>query len=155
PGCMTGPVLEDWVMNRCVAAIVGFAVACAICVGAAASDAPFGPWGYDLSALDRAVEPGDDFNGYANGAWLKRTEIPADRANWGMHAALAERVLVQLRAIMEDAGKADPNTIAGKVGAYYAAFMDEARIEQLGAAPLKPSLDAIRGAGSREALVAL
>jgi len=142
-------------MNRYVAAVIGFAVAFAICAGAAASDAPFGPWGYDLSALDRSVKPGDDFFGYANGAWRARTEIPADRSNWGMHAALAERVMVQLRAIMEDAGKADPNTIQGKVGAYYAAFMDEGRIEQLGAAPLKPSLDAIRGAGSREALTAL
>src|SRR5690348_16893290 len=142
-------------MNRLVAAIVGFAVALAICAGAAANDAPFGPWGYDLSALDRSVKPGDDFYGYANGAWLKRTAIPAERSNWGMHAALAERVLVQLRAIMEDAGKADPGTVQGKVGAYYAAFMDEGRIEQLGAAPLKPSLDAIRAADSREAIVAL
>ena len=44
-----------------------------------------------------------------------------------MHAALGERVLLQLRALMEDAAKADPATVAGKVGAYYAAFMDEAR----------------------------
>src|SRR3569832_689080 len=142
-------------MNRYVAAIVGFAVAVASCAGAAASDAPFGPWGYDLSARDTSVKPGDDFYSYASGAWMKRTEIPAERSNWGMHAALAERVLVQLRTIMEDAGKADPKTIEGKVGAYYAAFMDEGRIEQLGAAPLKPSLDAVRAASSREALAAL
>jgi len=142
-------------MNRCVAAIVGFAVAVAICVGAAANDAPFGPWGYDLSARDTSIRPGDDFYGYASGAWMKRTEIPAERSNWGMHAALAERTLVQLRTIMEDAGKADPKTIAGKVGAYYAAFMDEARIEQLGATPLRPSLDAVRAAPSRAALAVL
>ena len=116
-----------------LAALAGFAIAALICAGAIASDAPFGPWGYDLGARDTTVKPGDDFFAYANGAWLKRTEIPADRSNYGMHAALAERVLVQLRTIMEDAAKADPATVAGKVGAYYAAFMDEARIEQLGA----------------------
>ncbi|HEX4304349.1 MAG TPA: M13-type metalloendopeptidase [Rhizomicrobium sp.] len=142
-------------MRRLTAALAGFAVAAAICAGAMASDAPFGPWGYDLSARDTSVKPGDDFFGYANGTWLKRTEIPADRAGWGMHAALGERVLGQLRTIMEDSGKADPGSVAGKVGAYYAAFMDEARIEQLGAAPLKPSLDAVRDASTREALTAL
>jgi putative endopeptidase len=142
-------------MTRFGAVLAGFAVAALICVGAAASDAPFGPWGFDLSARDPAVRPGDDFFGYANGAWLKRTEIPADRSNYGMHAALAERVLVQLRGLMEDAGKAAPGTVAGKVGAYYAAFMDEVHIEQLGAAPLRPSLDTVRAAKTREALAAL
>src|SRR3569832_546483 len=142
-------------MNRYVAAIVGFAVAVAICAGAAASDAPFGSWGFVLSVRVVSVFPGDDFFGFASGAWMKRTEIPAERSNWGMHAALAERVLVQLRTIMEDAGKADPKTIEGKVGAYYAAIMDEGRIEQLGASPLKPSLDAVRAASSRVALAAL
>ncbi|HEY4940586.1 MAG TPA: M13-type metalloendopeptidase [Rhizomicrobium sp.] len=142
-------------MKRLTAALAGLAIAAAICAGASASDAPFGSWGYDLSARDATVKPGDAFFAYANGAWLRRTEIPADRSNYGMHAALAERVLLQLRTIMEDAAKADPATVAGKVGAYYAAFMDEARIEQLGASPLKPSLDAVRAAPSREALAAL
>ncbi len=142
-------------MNRVLAALLGFAVAAAICAGAYAADAPFGAWGYDLAARDTSVKPGDDFFAYANGTWLQRTQIPADRSNYGMHAALAERVLLQLRTIMEDAGKADPTTIEGKVGAYYAAFMDEAHIEALGATPLKPSLDAVRAAGTREALTAL
>jgi putative endopeptidase len=134
-------------MTRISAVLSGLAVACALCAGQAAEgDNPFAPWGYDLSARDMAVKPGDDFFAYANGAWAKRTEIPADRSNWGMHAALAERVLVQLRAILEDAAKADPASVAGKVGAYYAAFMDEAHVEQL---------DAVRAANSREALAAL
>ncbi len=142
-------------MTRISTVLAGFAVAACICAGALADDAPFGAWGYDLSARDTSVKPGDDFFAYANGAWLKRTEIPADRSGWGMHAALGDRVLLQLRGLMEDAGRADPNSVAGKVGAYYAAFMDEARIEQLGAAPLTPSLDAVRAAGTREALAAL
>src|ERR1700744_5647978 len=142
-------------MTRFSAILAGFAVACAICAGQAASDDPFGPWGFDLSARDTAIKPGDDFFRYANGAWLKHTEIPADRSNWGMHAALAERTLGQLRTILEDAGKADPRTVEGKVGAYYAAFMDEAKVEQLGAKPLQPALDAVRAATTREQLAAL
>jgi putative endopeptidase len=148
--------LEIPSMSRLSAILAGLAVAGAICLGAAASDdSPFAPWGYDLGARDATVKPGDDFFDYANGAWLKRTEIPADRAGWGMHAALAERTLGQLRTIMEDAGNADPKSVAGKVGAYYAAFMDEAKIEQLGASPLKPLLDDVRNANDRAALTAL
>ena len=142
-------------MNRFTAALLGLAIAAAVCAGALASDAPFGAWGFDLSARDTTVKPGDDFFAYANGTWLKQTQIPADRSGWGMHAALGERVLGQLRTIMEDAGKADPKTAEGKVGAYYAAFMDEAHIEALGASPLKPSLDAVHAANTREALAAL
>ncbi|HJW41960.1 MAG TPA: M13-type metalloendopeptidase [Rhizomicrobium sp.] len=142
-------------MRRFTAFLGGLAIAAAICAGAAASDSEFAPWGFDLTARDTAVKPGDDFFHYANGAWLKRIEIPADRSNWGMHAELAERTLMELRTIMEDAQKATPSTVDGKVGAYYAAYMDETRIEQLGAAPLKPALDAIRSAGSRDALTAL
>ncbi len=142
-------------MARLTAILSGFAVALALGAGQAASDNDFGAWGFDLAARDLGVKPGDDFFAYANGAWLKRTEIPADRSNWAMHAALAERTLGQLRTIMEDAGKADPSTVAGKVGAYYAAFMDEARIEQLGAAPLQPLLDQVRAADSRDKLAAL
>jgi len=142
-------------MRRWTAMLAGLAVATAICAGAVASDQPFGAWGFDLSARDTSVKPGDDFFAYANGAWVKRTEIPADRSNYGMHAALAERALGQLRVIMEDAGKADPKSVEGKVGAYYAAFMDEARVEALGAAPLKPCLDAVRAAATRDALAAL
>lgn len=144
-------------MKRYLAALLGFAVATVIFAGGvyADGDKTFGAWGYDLTARDPSVKPRDDFFGYANGAWVKRTEIPADRSNYGMHAALAERVMGQLRTIMEDAGKANPASIEGKVGAYYAAFMDEARIEQLGASPLKQDLDAVRAVKSRAELAAL
>ena len=40
--------------------------------------------GPDLAALDRSVKPGDDFWAYANGAWLRATEIPADRSDAGI-----------------------------------------------------------------------
>ena len=39
--------------------------------------------GLDLAGIDRSVAPGDDFFRYANGTWLKTTEIPADRASYG------------------------------------------------------------------------
>src|SRR5271168_3666184 len=35
--------------------------------------------GIVVANMDRSVRPGDDFYRYANGDWLKRTEIPPDR----------------------------------------------------------------------------
>ena len=39
--------------------------------------------GVDMTAIDKSVVPGDDFYSYANGNWIKRTEIPADQSRWG------------------------------------------------------------------------
>src|SRR5262245_5067811 len=38
----------------------------------------FGAWGYDAAGADVSTKAGDDFFRYANGAWLDKTEIPAD-----------------------------------------------------------------------------
>ena len=34
--------------------------------------------------MDKSVDPGDDFFAYANGGWMKSTEIPADRSSFGI-----------------------------------------------------------------------
>ena len=46
--------------------------------------------GIDLKGMDRSVKPGDDFFSYANGTWLKKTEIPADKSGYGAGAILAD-----------------------------------------------------------------
>ena len=90
----------------------------------------------DPTALDRAVSPCDDFYRFACGAWLDRTEIPPDRSTWGRgFSVLAEQNLAQQRALAETAaaGKAQPDDrYAGKVGAFYAACMDEQAVEAHG-----------------------
>ncbi|MFZ1907036.1 MAG: M13 family metallopeptidase [Steroidobacteraceae bacterium] len=104
--------------------------------------------GLDVAAVDRSVAPGDDFFRYANGTWLRTTEIPADRSSWGSGAVLVELTTKRTADLIRDAAAhAAPGTDAHKIGDYYAAFMDEARIESLGAKPLAPELariDAIR-----------
>lgn len=37
----------------------------------------------DQSASDSSTRPQDDFFTYANGTWIKNTEIPASQSSWG------------------------------------------------------------------------
>ena len=71
----------------------------AIEASAAAAGAPaIGSWGYDSTAMDSSVKPGDDFFEYVNGSWLKRTEIPADRTFAGIDSVLNDKIDSDVRA---------------------------------------------------------
>src|SRR3546814_11761915 len=69
-----------------------------------------GTFGFDLTGMDKSVQPGDDFYAYANGTWAKNTEIPADKSNYGMFTALADLSQTRTREII-DVAKGDPNKI--------------------------------------------
>jgi predicted metalloendopeptidase len=98
----------------------------------------------DVDGLDRAVAPGDDFFGFANGGWVKRTEIPPDKSSWGVWGVLSETNRQRTVDLIQEAAKrTDGDALAKKVGDAYAAYMDEAGIEAKGAAPLTPELTAI------------
>lgn len=116
--------------------------------------AQVGEFGFDVSGMDTSVAPGDDFFRYSVGKWVDRTEIPADRANITSFAVIAERAAARTRAIIEDTAKteAPAGSEARKIGDYFASFMDEAAIEALGAAPLKPELDEIAAIRTRKDL---
>ena len=88
-----------------------------------------------------AVQPGEDFFSYANGEWLAKTEIPADRSSWGSFAVIAEETNTRIVKMIEVLA-ADKKTSgeARKVADFYTAFMDEAGIEARAMAPLKPVL---------------
>jgi len=116
----------------------------------------YGTWGFDLAGMDRSVKPGDDFFKFANGAWAERTEIPADRIRYGNFDKLRELSQARVHAILDEAaaGKlADPD--AAKIGAAYAAYMDEALAEKLDAKPIAPELAQIRKVKSKDEFTAL
>jgi len=96
--------------------------------------------GIDRDELDPAIRPQDDLYRHVNGKWVARTPIPADKARYGSFMILAEEAEQAVRAIIEQAQSAEPGTPERKVGDLYASFMDESRIEALGAAPLAPLL---------------
>ncbi|WDI30747.1 M13 family metallopeptidase [Hyphococcus flavus] len=117
--------------------------------------AQLGDWGVELDQRDTSVEPGDDFNAYANGTWLKETEIPGDLARYGMFDQLRLDAEADIRAIVEEL--ADKNSEQGsleqKVGDFYASWMNVDRLDELGTVPLQSHLDAIYGIDTDEALM--
>ncbi|WP_434212899.1 M13 family metallopeptidase [[Pseudomonas] boreopolis] len=114
-----------------------------------------GDFGFDAAGMDRSVAPGDDFFGYANGQWVKTTEIPADRASYNSFTRIVVDTEKHVRDIVEGAAANDRATGDEKrIGDYYAAFMDEAGIEAKGASPVQPQLDAIAQIADKQALAA-
>jgi putative endopeptidase len=118
----------------------------------------YGRWGIDLTAMDRSVQPGDNFNRYASGAWLARTEIPADKPMASLRYVMSDLTEARLHELMEKAAAAapaQPMTLEQKVGSFYKAFMDEERLDALGAAAIGPELAAIRAAQDRQDIAEL
>ncbi len=121
----------------------------------ATAPAPAVP-GIDPAILDATVKPCDDFYRYACGGWMARTPIPPDRSRWNRSfSVIEESNLVRLREIAEAdaAGKVDPaDRYGAKVGAYYAACMDEAGIEARGVEHLQAAWAHIDAAADVPAL---
>ena len=117
----------------------------------------FGTWGYDKSAMDAAVKPGDDFFNYVNGAWAKRANIAPDRTYVGIDSVLNDRIERDVRAIVEDMARdpAKAGSAGAKVGDYYASFKDQAAIDKAGTAPLRPHLARVAAVRDRTGLLDL
>ena len=112
--------------------------------------------GVDLAGIDPSVAAGDDFYLHANGAWQARAVIPPERSYTGPILDVVERVAARTRAIDEEAARsgAPAGSPQQQIGDYYASFMDEAGIEALGLAPLRPTLDRIAAIADPRALAA-
>ena len=118
--------------------------------GASAAPAFFPPAGLDLSARDTATRAQDDFYQHVNGTWLKRTTIPAGQNSVSLASELEERVDSQLHALLDTAASAsDAPATDARVGAMYAAFTDQSRLDALGMSPIRADLDAIAALRTR------
>ena len=110
--------------------------------------------GLDRAGMDTAVAPGSDFFKYANGTWLERTEIPADRSTYGAGVMLVELTDRRVAELIQNAVKSDApaGSDTRKIGDYYTSFMDSAAIDAKGLAPLRPKLDSISAIRDRKDL---
>src|SRR3984885_3460641 len=101
--------------------------------------------GIVVDNMDRSVKPGDDFFRYANGNWMKRTEIPLDRGATDVWTKLGDLTDERTADLVGEMAKSNPpaGSKERKVADLYNSYMDEAGIESTGLAPLRPHLDAI------------
>jgi putative endopeptidase len=140
-------------MRRSLVLLAGFA--CAVCAGAiayAADTAPghtqYGTWGYDTTAMDKTVKPGDDFFMYANGNWYKTAVIPPDRSSTGSFQdlrILSEKRMQEIAASLDAKPYDQLTDEEKKLRDLYDAFTDQKQIDAAGLTPAKPDLDYIAG----------
>jgi putative endopeptidase len=109
--------------------------------------------------IDSTINPADDFFDFANGKWIKQNPIPADESAWGLFQVIPDETLNRLKEINEDVSKEShaQGTAEQKIGDFWKAANDSARLEQLGIQPLQPYLvkiDSINDATSLQVVMA-
>ena len=121
-----------------------------------AADPPSAPESHGISIgnMDRSIVPGDDFYHYANGDWIKRTEIPPDRPAVGVFSKLADQANKRTAAVIEEAAKstAPAGSSSRQIADLYNSFMNESAIEARGFGPLKAHLDSIAAIKNKQEL---
>ena len=83
-------------------------LAAALAMAPACRTIPSSTAGIDLAGMDKSVVPGDDFNAYVNGGWIKATPIPADKSSYGAGAILVDETRKRLRALFQESSGAAP-----------------------------------------------
>jgi putative endopeptidase len=109
--------------------------------------------GFDVNAIDKTVNPCEDFYQFACGGWIANSPIPPDQASWGRFNELAERNRRTLKDVLETASaKTTRSAVEQKIGDFYTACMDEKGIETRGIAPLKAQFSRIDALKAKDAL---
>ena len=102
--------------------------------------------GIDQSGFDDSVRPQDDFFDYVNGAWVKSTEIPADKARWGTFDALGEQSQKDVRTLVEEVSTAEgveAGSPTQKIRDFYNSYMDAESATAKGVEAIRTDLEAI------------
>ncbi|MFH1527813.1 MAG: M13 family metallopeptidase [Bacteroidota bacterium] len=101
--------------------------------------------GFETTNLDASIKPQEDFYHYANGGWLVQNPIPDDQSIWATFTILRELTNDQVQTLVLEASqnRGAEGSMSQKVGDFYKAGLDSAKIDAEGIAPLKSELDRI------------
>ena len=118
-----------------------------------ATSFPYTP-GLDVNAMDKTADPCVDFYQYTCGGWMMNNPIPADQPRWSVYGKLGQDNQRYLWGILNGLAKQTKgrNPRQQQIGDYFAACMDEAAVEKLGAKPLAPYLAQINAMKSKRDL---
>ncbi len=106
--------------------------------------------GLDTENFDLNTRPQDDLFRYTNGHWLDTYEIPADQAVHGSFYLLRDASEEAVKQILEEAQANPKPGVSQQIGDMYGSFLDEARANELGAAPIAADLERIKDASFGE-----
>ncbi len=110
--------------------------------------------GIDVANMERSLTPGDQWYLYCNGDWIKRTELPPDRARIGVFSQLDDLSNKRTAALIEEIAKSNPAAGTGqrKIADLYNSYMDESGIDAKGITPIKAMLKDIAGISNKKDL---
>ncbi|MEC9092094.1 MAG: M13 family metallopeptidase [Planctomycetota bacterium] len=101
--------------------------------------------GLKTENFDRKTRVQDDLYRHVNGSWMDKTEIPADKSNYGSFTALADLSQLRIKQIIEAAASEEhpQGSNEQKVGDFFKSFMNQAAINKKKTKPIQPMLDSI------------
>ncbi|MEZ6023826.1 MAG: M13 family metallopeptidase [Hyphomonadaceae bacterium] len=128
-------------LNRGFAATLAFAAALSLGLAACNRAADLES-GLNIAAMDTSVRPGEDFYSYANGAWQRDTEIPADRSSIGAFYVAALETERQNTELINGIVASNPaaGTDEARIANFYRAYTNTAAIDAAGMAPIQADL---------------
>jgi putative endopeptidase len=100
----------------------------------------------DLSGRDLNVSPAENFFQYANGNWVKNTEIPPSKTGWGSFYIVRDNALTRMNTILDSCQRVknpQQGSVIQQLGDLYASAMDSAAAEKAGITPLRAALQRI------------
>ncbi|XP_023678299.1 endothelin-converting enzyme 2b isoform X1 [Paramormyrops kingsleyae] len=98
-----------------------------------------------VEALDRQVDPCQDFYRYACGGWIRKNPLPDGRSRWSTFNSIWDQNQAVLKHLLENGTFNSSSEAERKTRQYYLSCLNEQRIQDLGAQPLIDLISRIGG----------